>query len=92
MYGLPQAGLLATKLLARRLANYGYFQANHTPCLWKHTWQPIQFALVVDSFGVEYENKTDAQHLLDALNNHYWSRFQRSERSTILWHQTHLGL
>jgi hypothetical protein len=31
MYGLPQAGLLANKLLARRLANYGYFQTKHTP-------------------------------------------------------------
>jgi hypothetical protein len=71
MYGLPQAGLLANKLLARRLAKYGYFQAEHTPGLWKHTWRPIHFALVVDDFGVEYAKKEHAQHLLDALNNHY---------------------
>jgi hypothetical protein len=60
MYGLPQAGLLANKLLARRLAKYGYFQAEHTPGLWKHTWRPIQFALVVDDFGVEYAKKEHA--------------------------------
>jgi hypothetical protein len=71
MYGLPQAGLLANKLLARRLTKYGYFQAEHTPGLWKHTWQPIQFALVVDDFGVEYAKKEHAQHILDALNKHY---------------------
>jgi hypothetical protein len=71
MYGLPQAGLLANKLLARRLAKYGYFQAEHTPGLWKHTWRPIKFALVVDDFGVEYAKKEHAQHLMDALNNHY---------------------
>ncbi len=71
MYGLPQAGLLANKLLARRLAHYGYFQTEHTPGLWKHSWRPIQFVLVVDDFGVEYEHKQHAQHLLDALNNHY---------------------
>ena len=71
MYGLPQAGLLANKLLARRLAKYGYYQAIHTPGLWKHTWRPIQFVLVVDDFGVEYEDKKHATHLLDALNQHY---------------------
>jgi hypothetical protein len=71
MYGLPQAGLLANKWLASRLANYGYFQTKHTPGLWKHSWRPIQFFLVVDNFGVQYENKAHAHHLLDALNNHY---------------------
>jgi hypothetical protein len=53
MYSLPQAGLLANKLLARRLAKYGYYQAIHTPGLWKHTWCPIQFVLIVDDFGAE---------------------------------------
>jgi hypothetical protein len=38
MYGLPQAGLLANKLLAQRLAKYGYYQAVHMSGLWKHTW------------------------------------------------------
>jgi hypothetical protein len=71
MYGLPQAGLLANELLARRLAKYGYHQATDIPGLWKHTWQPIQFVLVVDDFGVEYASKQHATHLLDALNNHY---------------------
>jgi hypothetical protein len=45
MYVLPQAGLLAKKLLARRLANYGYFQAKHTPGLWKTPGNPSNSSL-----------------------------------------------
>jgi hypothetical protein len=36
MYGLPQAGFLANKLLKLRLARHGYFEQAHTPGLWKH--------------------------------------------------------
>ena len=71
MYGLPQAGLLANKLLGKRLAKYGYYQSRHTPGLWKHTWRPIQFVLVVDDFGVEYIGRDHAEHLISALRTHY---------------------
>jgi len=54
MYGLPQAGLLANKLLEQRLNKHGYFQSKLVPGLWKHTTRPISFALVVDNFGVKY--------------------------------------
>jgi hypothetical protein len=33
MYGLPQAGILANKLLKKRLACHGYFEQPHTPGL-----------------------------------------------------------
>ncbi len=33
MYGLPQAGILANKLLKKRLAKHGYFKQPHTPGL-----------------------------------------------------------
>jgi hypothetical protein len=36
MYGLPQAGILANKLLKKWLARHGYFEQPHTPGLWKH--------------------------------------------------------
>ena len=36
MYGLPQAGILANKLLKKRLARHGYHEQPHTPGLWKH--------------------------------------------------------
>jgi hypothetical protein len=35
-YSLPQAGILANKLLKLRLARHGYFEQPHTPGLWKH--------------------------------------------------------
>ena len=31
MYGLPQAGILANKLIKKRLAQFGYFEMPHTP-------------------------------------------------------------
>ncbi len=36
MWGLPQAGILANKLLRRRLLPHSYYECNNTPGLWKH--------------------------------------------------------
>ncbi len=41
MYGLPQADVLANKLLKLRLARHGYFEQPHTPGLWKHHSRPV---------------------------------------------------
>jgi hypothetical protein len=41
------------------------------PGLWKHNTRPIQFTLVVDNFGVKYVGKEHAQHLKNALKEHY---------------------
>jgi len=71
MYGLPQAGILANKLLKERLAKYGYFEMPHTPGLWKHVSRPISFTLVVDDFGIKYVGREHAEHLLRALNKDY---------------------
>jgi hypothetical protein len=71
MYGLPQAGILANKLLAKRLATKGYFQMRHTPGLWTHSHRPVQFSLVVDDFGVKYVGKQHADHLMNALQENY---------------------
>jgi hypothetical protein len=71
MYGLPQAGILANQLIARRLAIHGYHQTKFTPGLWRHVTRPIQFTLVVDDFGVQYVGKEHAQHLIDALEADY---------------------
>lgn len=35
-----------------------------TPGLWKHKTGSIQFALVVDDFGVKHINNDDVQHLI----------------------------
>ena len=71
MYGLPQAGLLANKLLTERLALTGYKPTKHTPGLWKHTTRPILFSLVVDDFGIKYVGKHNIDHLLNALQEKY---------------------
>jgi hypothetical protein len=71
MYGLPQSGILANQLLARRLAIHGYHQTKFTTGLWHHVTHPIQFTIVVDDFGVHYVGKEHAQHLIDALETDY---------------------
>jgi hypothetical protein len=71
MYGLPQAGILANKLLKQRFAKHGYYEVVHTPGLWKHTTRPISFTLIVDDFGIKYVGKEHAEHLLNALRQHY---------------------
>ena len=71
IYGLPQAGALANKLLKERLAPFGYFEVRHTPGLFKHVWRPIAFSLVVDDFGIRYVGREHADHLANALKKHY---------------------
>jgi hypothetical protein len=67
MYGLPQAGIFANKLLKKHLAKHGYFEQPHTPGLWKHESHPIWFNLAVDDFGIKYIGKEHLQHLYNAL-------------------------
>jgi hypothetical protein len=71
MYGLPQAGILANKLLEQRLNQHGYRQSPTTPGLWKHEKRPISFTLCVDDFGVKYVGREHAEHLLKVLTQHY---------------------
>ena len=71
MYGLPQAGILANKLLKERLEPHGYTEVAHTPGLYRHKWRPISFTLVVDDFGIKYVGKEHADHLIGALRQQY---------------------
>ncbi len=48
-----------------------YQQSKLVPGLWKHDARPIQFTLVVNDFGVKYFSKEYAQHLKNALKEHY---------------------
>ncbi len=52
-WGLPQAGILANKLLQKLLKPHGYYKCVNTSGLWRHTTSPITFSLVVDNFGVK---------------------------------------
>jgi hypothetical protein len=71
MYGLPQAGILAQKLLEKCLNQHGYHQSNITPGFWKHGWQPLLFTLCVDNFGINYVGWEHANHLAKILKEHY---------------------
>ena len=71
MYGIPQAGILANKLLVKRPAHYGYYPVEFTPGLWRHRWRPVVFSLVVDDFGVKYVGRQHAEHLIEALKQSY---------------------
>ena len=71
MYGLPQAGPLAQKLLEKRLKKHGYTQSAVTAGLWTHKWRPFGISLVVDNFGVKYVGQEDADHLIAALEDDY---------------------
>ena len=71
MYGLPQAGVLANKLLKQRLSKHGYYEVPHTPGLFRHVTRPIWFTLVVDDFGIKYVGKDNIDHLLNALREEY---------------------
>ena len=71
MYGLPQSGKLANEQLQRNLEPYGYTPCKYTPGLWKHKTRPKYFTLVVDDFGIKYQNKTDIEHLISTLKRFY---------------------
>jgi hypothetical protein len=67
VWGLPQAEILAKKLLRKRLKPHGYYECVNTPGLWQHASRPITFSLVVDNFGVKYVGKEHADHLISCL-------------------------
>jgi hypothetical protein len=69
VWGLPQAGILANKLLRKWLTPHEYYECINTPGLWQHEWRPITFTLVVDDFRVKYVGKEHADHLVVSLKN-----------------------
>jgi hypothetical protein len=71
VWGLPQTGILANKLLRKRLLPHGYYICNHTPGLWWHLTRPISFTLVVDDFRVKYVGKEHVDHLIKCIKEKY---------------------
>jgi hypothetical protein len=67
MFGLPQTGILANKLLKTCLACHRYFEVPHMPGLWKHISRPIWFNLCIDDFGVKYNGDDNLKHLFASL-------------------------
>jgi hypothetical protein len=71
MYGLPQAGKVASDILLPRLAKAGYLPAGRIPGLFRHASNSIIFCLVVDDFLVQYTNLRDFAHLSYTLKKNY---------------------
>jgi hypothetical protein len=71
MYGLPQAGKVASDFLLPRLAKAGYIEAGRTPGLFKHKTNSIKFAIVVDGFLVKSCCQADLDHLQATLREQY---------------------
>jgi hypothetical protein len=71
IYGLPQAGILASELLQRNLAKDGYQPTKQTHGLWKHDTCLISFSLVVDDCGVKYVGREHAEHLMECIKKNY---------------------
>jgi hypothetical protein len=67
VWGLPQAGILADKLLCKQLKPHGYYECVNTPGLWRHATRQRTFCLMADSFGVKYVGKEHADHLISCL-------------------------
>ena len=68
---MPQAGILAQKLLEMQLNEHDYSQSKAVPGIWTHKTQPISFTLIVNDFGVKYVRKEHAMHLISIFKEHY---------------------
>jgi Reverse transcriptase (RNA-dependent DNA polymerase) len=71
MYGLPQAGKVASDALLPRLKQAGYVETGRIPGLFKHKTNSIIFALVVDDFLVQYSDTAHFAHLSVTLQKNY---------------------
>ena len=71
MYGLKQAEILAYSQLKAKLLPHGYSPVTGTVGLWAHNFSSKKFCLCVDNFRIQYFSKVDANHLLQAIDNHY---------------------
>jgi hypothetical protein len=71
MYGLPQLGSNSHNELKECLNKQGYFKSLLVPAIWKHNTRRTQFVLIVDDFGIKYFTKSNLDHLIDTLKQHY---------------------
>jgi hypothetical protein len=66
-YNLPQAGILPKNLLCACLEAKGFYEVASILGLGHHKWQPIQFCLIADNFGVEYVGLEHFNYLIGVL-------------------------
>ena len=63
MYGLPEAGMLANKLLNKCLLKSEYYKTQFITRPYRNGWRPIMFSLVVDDFRVKRKGIQHAKYL-----------------------------
>ena len=71
MPGLKQAAILAYQHLKESLEPYGYSPIKGTVGLWHHEKRPTKFCLCVDDFGIKFWDKSDADHLCNAVGANF---------------------
>ena len=64
MYELPQAVNISNDILKQYVTKIFYEIEPNTPGLWRRQTQSHQFLLVVDYFGIKYENQAAITHLI----------------------------
>ena len=62
------------------MGKYGYYEIKHTLGLLKHPTNGIIFTLVVDDFGVKFEEDKNLQHLIDTLQTYYEIEINKDEK------------
>jgi hypothetical protein len=71
MHGLPQAEILANKLLLTHLTKHRYHPCAKTHGHFTHKTSLIAFSLIVNDFRVKYVGQKHANHLFQALKEQY---------------------
>ena len=69
--GLHQVGKIAYEDLKQHLKPYGCVPTKHAPGLWRYITTNLTVTLIVDDFGVKYENIEQVKHLIHALKQKY---------------------
>jgi hypothetical protein len=67
----PRRAYLQTNACSVSWSHLDILKVKNTPGLWYHESCPITFILVVDNFGVKYENKDDVDHLIASIKKDY---------------------
>ena len=90
MYGLPQAGRVASDHLLPRLSEDNFHPTGIVPGLFKHSTNSIIFTLIVDDFFVFHTDIKDMQLLETTLRKWYTITVDMSAQ--VLWIDVGMGL
>ena len=70
MYGLKQATILAYEHLKDNLGKHRYKPIVRKVGMWDHKKGGIKICALVNKFGIKYFNKSNTDHLLEAIGKY----------------------